>query len=113
MERIRREGVSLVLAQWVGVKKENTTEGECEEKEENTIENKGEEKENTTQNEWEEKEENATQNKGDKEETLPPTEELPENGIVTCKAALDALTEQVSFITIQSCADYRREVLDF
>lgn len=101
MERIRREGVSPVLAQWAGVKEENTTEGNCEEKEENA-----------TQNECEEKEENTTQDES-KEETIPPTEELPENGIVTCKAALDALTEQVSFITVQSCADYRSEVLDF
>ena len=90
-----------MLAQWVEVKEENTTEGNCEEKEENA-----------TQNECEEKEENATQNES-KEETIPPTEELPENGIVTCKAALDALTEHVSFITVQSCADYRSEVLDF
>lgn len=113
-----------MLAQWAGVK-ENTIEGNCEEKEENTTQNECEEKENTTQNEWEEKEENATQNeceekeenatqnKGKEEETIPPMEELPENGIVTCKAALDALTEQVSFITVQSCADYRSEVLDF
>lgn len=101
-----------MLAQWAGVKEENTTEGNCEEKE-NTTHNECEEKEeNTTQNEWEEKEENATQNES-KEETIPPMEELPENGIVTCKAALDALTEQVSFITVQSCADYRSEVLDF
>ncbi|KAM7452765.1 putative kinase, partial [Blastocystis sp. subtype 1] len=100
VERIRREGVSPVLAQWAGVKEENTTEGNCEEKEENTTQNECEEKENTTQNE-------------SKEETIPPMEELPENGIVTCKAALDALTEQVSCITVQSCADYRSEVLDF
>ena len=112
-----------MLAQWAGVKEENKTQNECEEKEnttqneceekENTTQNECEEKENTTQNEWEEKEENATQNKGKEEETIPPTEELPENGFVTCKAALDALTEQVSFITVQSCADYRSEVLDF
>ncbi|KAM7454106.1 hypothetical protein BLSTO_05139 [Blastocystis sp. subtype 1] len=110
VERIRREGVSPVLVQWVGVK-ENTIEGNCEEKEENKTQNEWEEKENTTQNEceekentthneWEEKEENATQNKGKEEETIPPMEELPENGIVSC-------------ITVQSCADYRSEVLDF
>ena len=124
MERIRREGVSPVLVQWMGVKEntiegnceereENTTQNECEEREENTTQNECEEtEENTTQNECEEKEENTTQNES-KEETIPPTEELPENGIVTCKATLDALTEQVSFITIQSCGDYRSEVLDF
>ena len=124
MERIRREGVSPVLAQWAGVEEEDTTQNECEEKEENKTQNEceekenktqneWEEKENTTHNEWEEKEENATQNKGKEEETIPPMEELPENGIVTCRAALDALTEHVSCITVQSCADYRSEVLDF
>ena len=56
----------------------------------------------------------AAEGKEEKVETAPATEKKEnEDGVITCKAALDALPTTTSSIIIRSCDDYKSENLDF